>query len=285
VTLTNIFMPADARKQYTLYITADSANTTIPVVFYPAELDPEVIFDMMDQLDSIIHEYGAVNPESLAAYLAWATVMAEKINDLQGEINNLSATLTNQQALGEIAMAAEAIGNAKELCSLLMEKIRTRNEIQLTIEDLEVNAQGVWDNYYSALLFKETAVAREAGADAFANSLLTEARYIYVSALSEYGGLTTPPKGNPGDIGSTANILALIVAIAIGAGIFILVWMLIDRFVPMPRSKGKKAGLKKLARFIIPIAVGGILAGVVVVYAYMILGGLFTGLESWIGGF
>lgn len=260
--LTGISFPADPRKQYDLRITSGGAITEIPVVFYPPELDPDVVYGPKEDLDEIIKAFGTVNAAALKTYYNWAVDMELRNIDLRSQVDNYTKIFKDRHALDELEAAKGASARAAEMITALKEICKS-DPAGTNIGTLETLGQGIWNEHLAALLHREAAVGYEAGDTAFANSTARDAFYVDVNGQRIFTGWDD--KGGINNMESSANWVALGVAVIAGGVVSYLLWTQLAKYMP----KGGTKAMRRI-KLIMPLAIG-IVAGILVAIATYII--------------
>lgn len=276
VHLTDVFMPAEPRKEYALTISSGGAITEIPVVFYPAELDPDVVYEPKRDLDDIIKDYGTVNAAALKAYHDWAASMQPRIEVIKSDIGNYSKFFEDRAAVDNLALANAAASRGLELITGLKEICRGDGS-DTSIGELTSHAQGIWSSYQAALLYRETAIAYEAGQDAFGNRTALDAWYQDLVSKRITTGLTDQKQGD--DPNSVAVWVGVAVALVVGGLVMYLCWKYI---VPPLKSMLPKGRTKRMRtiRTITPVAVTVVLAILIALVAFLATWNIALSIEA-----
>lgn len=263
VHLTDVAFPAEARKEYTLRITSGGAITEIPVVFYPAELDPDIVYEPKEDLDDIIDSFGTVNAAALKAYYDWAAGMELKVIDLQADINNYTKLFSDREALDQLASAKASAERTMELITEL-KKICKADAAGTTVGTLATLGKGIWSGYLAALLYREAAVSYEAGQDAFGNSTALDAWYADLNGKRIYTGWQDTGDYYS-DTGSAIVWAAVAVALLAGGIVGYLLWTNLAKYMP----KGRSRTMRRIG-FFAPIVIALVAAVIVTIGAYFL---------------
>lgn len=265
VHLTDITFPADPRKEYDLRITSGGAITEIPVVFYPAEMDPDVIYEPKEDLDEIIADYGTVNAAALKAYHDWAAAMQPRIEAIKSDVQNYTQLFEDRAAMDNLALADAAATRGLELIIKLKE-ICKGDGSDTSIGELTSHAQGIWSSYQAALLYREAAIAFEAGQDAFGNSTALDAWYQDLVSKRIKTGLDDQKQGD--DPSSVAVWVGVAVALVVGGLVMYLAWKYIIPPLKRVLPKGRSPRLRTI-RAVTPVIVTIVLAVLIALVAFL----------------
>ncbi len=273
VHLTDISFPAEPRKEYNLRITSGGAITEIPVVFYPAELDPDELYEQKEELDEIRDSFATANAAALKAYYDWAVEMELLNVEMASQIENYSKIFENLDALDELEAAKDASLRAAEMITALKE-ICKGDPAGTNIGELEALGQGIWNSYLAALLHREAAVGYEAGDTAFANSTASDAWYIDLNGMRIYVGWNDKG-GEYNDPSSLAMWIGLAVALIAGGLVFLVSWTRIPKLLPKGGSKAMKR-IKAVA----PLLIAVVAAVVVALVGFFVTAEIVVGVEA-----
>jgi hypothetical protein len=273
VHLTDISFPAEPRKEYNLRITSGGAITEIPVVFYPAELDPEEIYDQKEELDEIRDSFATANAAALKAYYDWAVEMELLNVEMASQIENYSKIFESFEALDELEAAKDASLRAAEMITALKE-ICKGDPAGTNIGELEALGIGIWNSYLAALLHREAAVGYEAGDTAFANSTASDAWYIDLNGKRIYVGWNDKG-GEYNDPSSLAMWIGLAVALIAGGLVFLVSWTRIPKLMPKGGSKTMRQ-IKAVA----PLLIAIVAAVVVALVGFFVTAEIVVGIEA-----
>lgn len=276
VHLTDITFPAEPRREYDLQITSGGAITKIPVVFYPSELDPEEIYGPKDELDKIIKDYGTVNARALKAYHDWAVSMQPKVEAIKADVENYTKLFEDRTALDNLALADAAATRGLDLIADLKE-ICKGDGSGTSIGELTSHAQGIWSSYLAALLYRETAIAYEAGQPAFGNSTALDAWYADLLSKRIKTGLDDP--GGYDDPNSVAVWVAVAVALVVGGLVMYLCWKYIIPPLKRVLPKGRSPRLRTI-RALTPVAVTIVLAVLIALVAFLATWNIAVNIEA-----
>lgn len=277
--LTNVYIAAEPRRQYTLTIESGGALTEIPVVFYPAELDPDTVYGPKDDLDEIVDAYSKVSPAALKAYYDWAVGMELRNKEMQSIIGNYTKIFEDPDAVSSLESAQAASDRAKEMIAQI--KVICKGDgTDTNIGELKTLGNGIWSSYLAALMYREAAVAYEAGQDAFGNSTALDAWYADLISKRIKTGMQDEQEKE--DARSSAGWIALGVALLAGGVASYLVWSKADlkRYMPKPRGSPWMRLMIRWAPLIIAIVVGIIVA----VIAFMISLEVVAAIEGALAG-
>lgn len=279
VHLTDITFPAEPRKEYDLRITSGGAITEIPVVFYPPELDPDTVYDPKKDLDEISGAYSKISPAALKAYYDWAVGMEVRNVEMQSIIGNYTKIFEDPDAVSSLESAQAASDRAKEMIST-MKEICKGDGTDTNIGELKTLGNGIWSSYLAALMYREAAVAYEAGQDAFANSTALDAWYADLISKRIKTGMQDEQKEE--DSRSSAGWIALGVALLAGGVTSYLIWSKanLKRYMPKPRGAPWMRLMIRWAPLIIAIVAGVIVA----VIAFMISLEVVAAIEGALAG-
>jgi hypothetical protein len=279
VHLTDIAFPSEPRKEYTLRITSGGAITEIPVVFYPPELDPDTVYDPKKDLDEISGAYSKISPAALKAYYDWAVGMEIRNVEMQSIIGNYSKIFEDSDAVSSLESAQAASDRAKEMIAQI--KVICKGDgTDTNIGELKTLGNGIWSSYLAALMYREAAVAYEAGQDAFANSSALDAWYADLISKRIKTGMQDEQKEE--DSRSSAGWIALGVALLAGGVTSYLIWSKanLKRYMPKPRGAPWMRLMIRWAPLIIAIVAGIIVA----VIAFMISLEVVAAIEGALAG-
>lgn len=273
VHLTDISFPAEPRKEYNLRITSGGAITEIPVVFYPAELDPDEVYEQKEELDEIRDSFATANAAALKAYYDWAVEMELLNVEMASQIENYSKIFESFEALDELEAAKDASTRAAEMITALKE-ICKGDPAGTNIGELEALGQGIWNSYLAALLHREAAVGYEAGDTAFANSTANDAWYIDLNGKRIYVGWNDKG-GEYNDPSSLAMWIGLAVALIAGGLVFLVSWTRIPKLLPKGGSKTMRQ-IKAVA----PLLIAVVAAVVVAFVGFFVTAEVVAGVEA-----
>lgn len=271
VHLTNVYIGAAERRQYTLTVTSGYATTTIPVVFYPSTLDPAVVYPMKYALDDILEDYGILSTAARVELHNWALDMSADIDEMADEIDGLKRAFTAARAGASIRQASEAIDQAAILIDDLKEWLK--DETFSDWSRAKTAAAGTWNLYHAALGFKESAMAYEAGDDAFGNSTYSDATYAFTQGKGMFGG--THDEG--GDSGAATSFW---ISTAIAAILAIVAFVLIyPRLVKaLPKRRGRAGLISSILTLVIVAAIAAVIGYV----AFLASTEVVLGVSGWL---
>lgn len=276
VHLTDISFPAEARREYNLRITSGGAITEIPVVFYPSEMDPDVIYEPRGDLDDIIKDYGTVNAAALRAYHDWAAAMQPRIEVIKADVENYTKLFEDRTATDNLALADAAATRGLELITALKEICKTDGSAT-SIGELTSHAQGIWSSYQAALLYREAAISFEAGQDAFGNSTALDAWYQDLVSKRIKTGLTDQKQGD--DPNSVAVWVGVAVALVVGGLVMYLAWKYIIPPLKRVLPKGRSPRLRTI-RAVTPVIVTIVLAVLIALVAFLATWNIALSIEA-----
>gem|GEM_PF-4991686 len=276
VHLTHISMPAEPRKLYTLIISCGGAVTEIPVVFYPAEMDPDVIYEPKKDLDEIIKDYGTVNAAALKAYHDWAVSMQPRIKVIKADVQNYTKLFEQRLAVDNLALSDAAATRGLELITALKE-ICKGDGSDTSIGELTSHAQGIWSSYQAALLYRETAISYEAGQTAFGNSTALDAWYQDLVSKRITVGLQEQKQGD--DPNSVAVWVGVAVALVVGGLVMYLCWKYIIPPLKRVMPKGRSPRLRTI-RAVTPVVVTIVLAVIIALVAFLATWNIALSIEA-----
>lgn len=271
VHLTNVYISAAERRQYTLTVTSGYATTTIPVVFYPSTLDPAVVYPMKYALDDILEDYGILSTAARVELHNWALDMSVDIDEMADEIDGLKRAFTAARAGASIRQASEAIDQAAILIDDL--KVWLKDETFTDWSRAKTAAAGAWNLYHAALGFKESAMAYEAGDNAFGNSTYSDATYAFTQGKGMFGG--THDEG--GDSGAATSFW---ISTAIAAILAIVAFVLI--YPRLVKALPKRRGRAGLIQSLMTLAIVAVIAAVIGYVAFLASTELVLGVSGWL---